>query len=120
MAAPQEQRQAGRQQRDGNGSRSREHLGLDEEGLADPEQAEQEIAEAEPPADRARAQREARQPVPPSATAPSMSQTSTGSVINSTGQAKNGAMRQHRQGAGREAATRLRQPPRPARAPPAS
>ena len=46
-----EQRQAGGQQRDGEGQQHSEDLGLDEEGLADPEQAGQEIAEPEPPAD---------------------------------------------------------------------
>ena len=41
------------------------HLGLDEKRLADPEQPEQEIAEAEPPADRGRGTRK----LPSSATA---------------------------------------------------
>ena len=46
-----EQGKAAGQQRDGKGEQHGEDLGLDEEGLADPEQAGQEIAEAEPPAD---------------------------------------------------------------------
>ena len=46
-----EEGKAGRQQRDGEGQQHGEGLGLDQECLADPEQAGHEIAEAEPPAD---------------------------------------------------------------------
>ena len=89
-----------------NGSRTAKGLGLDQERLADPEQAGQEIAEAEPPADLARpldrrhggaSPLPLRQPM-----APSISQTSAGRVTHSTGQAKNGAIASTDSGAGGE------------------
>ena len=64
-----------------------ELLGLDEKRFADPEQTEEEIAKAEPPAGGGRrAQRAGR-----CRAAGSISQTRTGSVRNSTGERKNGA-----------------------------
>ena len=92
-----EQRQTGGQQRDGEGQQDGEGLGLDEESLADPEQAEQEIAEARTTSRSRRPRRRWRRTSAtavrvPRAIAPSISQTSTGSVIHSTGQAKNGAI----------------------------
>ena len=50
-----EKRQARRHQRHRKGQQPGKLVGLDEKGLADPEQPEQEIAEAEPPSRRRRA-----------------------------------------------------------------
>ena len=47
-----EQGKAGGQQGDGQGEQHGKGLGFDEKRFADPEQAGQEVAEAEPPADR--------------------------------------------------------------------
>ena len=49
-----EEGKAGGKQGDGEGQQHRERLGLDQEGLADPEQSRHEVAEPEPPADPCR------------------------------------------------------------------
>ena len=114
-----EQGKAARQQRDRKGEQPGEDLGLDQEGLADPEQAGQEIAEAEPPADGGGGDfgtlyQRVRRCELAADSAPSISHTSAGSVSHSTGQTKNGAMASTEAAPAANAAVSLRHPRKPA------
>ena len=87
-------RQTRRQKRDRERQQPSELVGLDEKGLADPEQPEQQISKPEPPPGHARAH-DGTAPERGGVAvrcAPSISHTSAGSVRNRTGQRKNGAI----------------------------
>ena len=81
------EREIGRQAGDRDRQQPAEGLGIDQEGVADPVKPGEEIAEAEAPAGGRRGQAPLQRP----AAEPSTSQTSTGKVRNSIGQALIGA-----------------------------